>query len=850
MGIKKTFLSLASAFFLITSSILTVSCSANQSGTGFDEKEQKYKYYELDGMKFASKEDAISYALTEGSEKEDFKIQKNQVYFGENQYGTVEEVYSKIEKDYNIKTKVINKNPNDYIIDANGEVDSLITNSQERGTKIYRNADGTISSDLNEQNAYQNALQSHYNLIKKNYLADGQKFATKDATLNYYNSKYKSSNDFQIGSCYQFSQKCLSENELKNELANSAEANYEYNGEVISGFDLYNPNKINPTLEDSSAISRVDSRPGLYYVEQIPGTEGRVTGQSMVEYTSDLKTLISNSKNWDLVSKSNTGLADKAMSWVFEKQLLLSMHAISSIIDIAKMAMGIIPVYEPPAGFMETPTHKFDLKETVIKFVNPHDKIEGYNDYLLLQDIIDKYQISGHWQSQVNQLNSLDTMEFDIKEKIALMKLRDLIRETDITREDSETFNRVYWKMLYNFDVLDEWYDLVYEIPESMAPDFIDCIVNPSEENLIIFNETFNKNSFKTKAERYFEAWNHTIETILKNLTQLIPLVNKLFPESRIVTGFLAGVGKAVPVIQLVLISIQVLNMIPVQTTFTYQLIIPTNRDKITYEVTKAFWKKHTFKPENIFNVFEIRKPQTVDRFLIFNRYYNSYDSAEKYLKETILEDLRRKDADFYTTKFNQNKKYSSKDELVENNFKEYEKNELKLYSDKFGKNFNSQEEAFNSYINNLNNNKFIEEYYYQNGSKSEVYYADNEEDVKNYIRDNIEIESKFVDWTDMFFENSYDSIIDINEAKYLAYSVKVKGVTHYFADLNDLYNFVMIEENYQNRFYYEIETSYTYKDMEFASQEEFLNYLLDEIKVVYTNDTFDRKMENKNYAI
>ncbi|WP_338972772.1 hypothetical protein [Spiroplasma endosymbiont of Panorpa germanica] len=836
MRIKKTILSVMSSLSLVASSLLTVSCSGNNSANGFDEKEQKYKYYELDGMKFASKEDAISYVLDNSSERENFKVQKNQVYFGEEKFGSVEQVYEKIEKDYNIRTQVLNKNPHDYIVDANGEVDPLIASSGERATEVYRNADGSISSDFDSQIAYENALNSHYKLIKKNYLADGQKFTNKDSILNYYNSKYKNSNDFQTTSCYQFSQSCLQEDELKNEINNSIVSNYEHNGSTISGFELNNPDKINTTMEERESITRVSSRPGVYYVEQKEGTEGSVTGQTMIEYNGDFTNFINNEKNWNVINKSSTGIFDLGLEKVFELNVMGPINAYNDLIKLTLLSRGDDISDSDTENLFQGSDKDFNLEETIIKYSHPGDEAAGFKDYVKIKEMILKYQINGYFNEQVSQLNTLQTLDFDSKEKIGLIKLKDLLRETNISKSDSDMLDLIYWNMLYNFNALDEWHELIQLVPLNKASDFMESLLNPSRKNIenissLNDDKRFEKglNKFLTAASLVFVEASENPDKVVEFIVGTAQLVGYAAP-------FLEAAAQVLPIITAITIAINVINLIPIETTLTYELVVPTNKDRITYEVSKWFWQKHDFKPSKIFNTFEIKKTQSVDKFLIYNRYYNSYESAERYLKELILEDLKKSKPDFYTTPYLESKNFSSKDKLVDGVFEEYKKNELKLYSDKFGNTFKSQDEAFNSYINKLNNSKFLEEYYYIAPNSDQAFYANSYEEVQRHIKDNIQIESKIVDWTDLFQENDFDKITDLNEAKYLVYFVEVKGIKHYFANLDDLYAFIMIENNYQNRFYYDLQTTFIYDEKLFESQEELLNYLLEKIEVVYTD--------------
>ncbi len=186
---------------------MVVACTNNINNESDWKNPLNNLYYELFNNKFDSKQDAINYFLynkESGVKSQKYQDIYNQLLIGENNFNNFQETFDYINKSFEIKEIVTNKNVDKYLMDSLVKLYPEVLRDQNYEKKVYRDANGIAISESNDELATTAVEKSYTDKIEKVYYSNGKKFENKFDLEEYYYSNFLNNNTLPSKELYKY----------------------------------------------------------------------------------------------------------------------------------------------------------------------------------------------------------------------------------------------------------------------------------------------------------------------------------------------------------------------------------------------------------------------------------------------------------------------------------------------------------------------------------------------------------------------------------------------------------------------------------------------------------------------
>lgn len=247
------------------------------------------------------------------------------------------------------------------------------------------------------------------------------------------------------------------------------------------------------------------------------------------------------------------------------------------------------------------------------------------------------------------------------------------------------------------------------------------------------------------------------------------------------------AIQKPDPKVEVIKLSDSPLNyLLPKNTSKTF---------KIVYEYKgKYYLHKDLAESDLVQDIF-----QEPEKFLQTNKLFANVMNKEKFykLKDPRFNKTINSDEGFTAAEYH--KKLAEEKELyIKQIFEEnYVINKKDFYLDGFGNGFEVKSAAISSLKENLAKANFNKKFYYIMKGAARVY-RDTEEEIIDFIKNNQVVENKLIISSDLIKNNDYESLKEFQSDKFYFYKLNYFGEFKYFKTLNQAWNFLNNNINYQ----------------------------------------------------
>ncbi|WP_339021654.1 hypothetical protein [Spiroplasma endosymbiont of Atherix ibis] len=356
--------------------------------------------------------------------------------------------------------------------------------------------------------------------------------------------------------------------------------------------------------------------------------DGLYTGDSIIESSANIEELILNKNNWELKSSKTTsskdalfGLISSLIACIVEQLIFILTMDINLPRDLIKLEYRF---KERESLTIKNIFGGFGLEKEMYNFKN----------------LINKYGLIANSNTAINSLKNINTLNYYELCSIYLYQMREAFRFSNITREYNQKVNEIYYNFFLKFNSNKELTYFVEKIGKDDATYITDFLVNRSQFNKFI---TSRKDSFeiryviKVLADEGMNFAQKELNQLVKDIVKKVQKNKGAFKEY--VTDILNLSAKAQKALIITSVVIEILSLIPVSSTKTYQFQIPDTHQKLEYQMTNFILSSKKFDPSEIFRVTQLKKPIKNDMYLYEGRYFPTYDNAVLQLKRNIIED-------------------------------------------------------------------------------------------------------------------------------------------------------------------------------------------------------------------
>ncbi|QEH61633.1 hypothetical protein SCHIN_v1c04360 [Spiroplasma chinense] len=140
-----------------------------------------------------------------------------------------------------------------------------------------------------------------------------------------------------------------------------------------------------------------------------------------------------------------------------------------------------------------------------------------------------------------------------------------------------------------------------------------------------------------------------------------------------------------------------------------------------------------------------------------------------------------------------------------------------------------------------INDEKNLSKFYsYRFGSSIDnVVYYKTEQEIKEFVDDITDIESKTVSITELISNTNFDSLYDLDNFDQTIYSFNLYGMEYYYKDKTNAYFAIYKLLNYKNSLVLTEFRTYTLNDLSFENILEYISYLEEKITETKRGDLY-----------
>ncbi|AHI53770.1 hypothetical protein SSABA_v1c03610 [Spiroplasma sabaudiense Ar-1343] len=235
--------------------------------------------------------------------------------------------------------------------------------------------------------------------------------------------------------------------------------------------------------------------------------------------------------------------------------------------------------------------------------------------------------------------------------------------------------------------------------------------------------------------------------------------------------------------------------------------------------------------------------------FRVRGSYFDDEEDAINYLKTLMIRDPHEyaEIQQFHTNIMDTNEsaeiensnQFTIEEQLdifIDKIFKKYYANmKENYYTDGFGNKFNNQVDALISMRENITSRNFVKKYQWKDNNYIKRNYDTFEEMMEvqnNYIK-NTYIEEKVVISSDLFSETNYEKLNEQSGGLHKFYSLIDGSQQRYFKTYDDAFHFVLRKNNFELNIEQIINYQITYRGEIFTSEEEFMNWVIKNTKII-----------------
>ncbi|ARU91440.1 hypothetical protein SCLARK_00811 [Spiroplasma clarkii] len=856
---KKLLIILTSTLLVTTSTVTVVACGAD-STPDLDNWQDNNVEYELFGKSFKSKAEAVEHFMKNDTKIETSKNYKNEITLGNSSFKTTAEMLNQIESSKVISKAKTYKDPKNYLTDSLGSVSASGVVNKIDAVNVYQDVNGNAVYSGSDEMSKNDVISSYTNKIKSGYEADGLFFKSREQVTAYYQNKYEGEEiKLEQKKYHKLGNLWYDKESFENNLEKSIVKTVEYNGHRISEENKFNLSKLKLKESDLDKITKIEKRPGMYYLEAVSDDEGTldIEGGNFHRTSKNIAELIEDKENWSLVSTSTEGLADAGFNAALS-EMALSTGSIGfelSSTEGNSKPNKIINFFESLAVYYKKFNQYVDeiSMSSSSKLASIFGKAASKSkidklavDTEKVKAIFEKYQIAQEINALWNNLISFHSIDQNKKMVVTLHNIRELLRSLDVSQSDSNVIDEFMYATLLALNV------------SSFKK--INKAHNTNNSDLVISHEWIEfVNDAKTRGELYnvldllmdsgyFTGKNNSANNSLgikKTFDKFLDIVNiktkDLLQLAKLYQKHLEDIGKQIKStaefakilkkrILYVEAAITILNMIPGKTTENWEFVIPDTKNTIKYKKSSWFWEKNEFNPRNIMLALEIAKPKNTTTYLYNEKYFTSYAEAEYRMKRDIVDNLFADEKNIeYGSKYFEQIFETDKSKLLERISKLVEK--MTAYSDGFGETFSNSDAAINSALRKISDQEFVKAYKYDYlGSYLYEYSYDA---IYKKVLETIDLETKAVEFSDYLATNKFEKLENLDNDGYDLYQFKFNGKNYYFDNYNGAIVKYMHLNDYANVFIQVNSATYELNGLMFYNENQFQEYLLDNIKEV-----------------
>ncbi|WP_338969883.1 hypothetical protein [Spiroplasma endosymbiont of Labia minor] len=429
-------------------------------------------------------------------------------------------------------------------------------------------------------------------------------------------------------------------------------------------------------------------------------------------------------------------------------------------------------------------------------------------------------------------------LNYNQKITIELYFIREILRNLDVTNDDNDRIKNFYCQALLSLNLVqidgsdneeqlnNSWTNLVDSYKEDNIMDLLDYLVEPT----VLNNDGESKLNIDVKHKNYFEIYLKLNESLFKWQLKAIEPILKTIKAFLRLTASATKIVEALSVAFIwVDLAIELLDSIDIRTTKIYRFEVSKNQF-LTYQQTNWAWEPSDFDPSRTFDVLEIAKPVNEITYLYNDKYFSNLNEAYRYEKRDIINDLFSYEKNIkYTSKYFDGLTYDSKEELIVQVYKTVEVK--RAYADEFGDIFDSYEQALNSILRHIENIDYNKIYFYDfNGIQilRETY-----QQVYDEVLLDINIESKLIDFDELFSTTIFDQLTDLNNEGYQIYTFVYVGKNYYFNSQSAAIIYYLKLHNFTNELVKIDYSTYTLNNQTFDSRESYIDYLYANLKEI-----------------
>ncbi|WP_338972151.1 hypothetical protein [Spiroplasma endosymbiont of Panorpa germanica] len=166
---------------------------------------------------------------------------------------------------------------------------------------------------------------------------------------------------------------------------------------------------------------------------------------------------------------------------------------------------------------------------------------------------------------------------------------------------------------------------------------------------------------------------------------------------------------------------------------------------------------------------------------------------------------------------------------------KYYANSKQRYFTDGFGNKFDNKMDALSSMRENITNKNFVKKYQWKDKDNIKRNYDTYEEMINvqnNYIK-NTYIEEKLVISSDLFGQTNFNKLEAQSGGNHKFYSLIDGARQRYFKTYDDAFQFVLAKNNFELNIEQVINYQVIYKGETFKSEEEFMNWVIENTKVI-----------------